>query len=1176
MKRWLAIFAVVCLGLPAWGQGGSQASSVLRSSAGAAGATVRVCVSTASGTPCSPLANIFTDAALTVPKSNPFAADAVGNYGYYASPRIYKEQVTVGGATFTQVVTVPEDGGFPLSGVIITRTSDGDNAGERLADCLASLPATGGTCDARSDVLTPIWNIDPFAGITKPVRVLLGAATIAVNVDVTVPVNITIEPYRGALFKVASGKTLRINGATLADRYQRIVDLSGGGTVFFSGGTAYPGWYGATANARATTHAEATASNATLVNTLDSPWVAEDVGKTIVLYSSTYSPGLKTTISAFTDTAHIVLASAPTSTTSVNAVWGTDDTAAIQAAMNSIPATTPNSAQNTLYFPAGIYMMSSPVVYSNASGLRVLGDGPASPSSLGNYNIVNGQPGGGTSLVWIGNVGGALGCTSASGVPPSGVDNALTNCTAAENYMMKLSGQFTLENINLQGSQRASHLLEVGGGDTSVSFGFVLRNVFGGYARQYGIVLGGTNADQPGNFGEALLENIELAYNGLPNSALLENDPTCGGNVFVRYNNGNFQKQWDTGFLGSSNDVDGCHHIFWYNGNFAILTNIYFAPKTGNGTSHSSLYYASTAGDHHTFDNLYDENGYFIHVAGGNHFDMRQVQLRKQPTTNPHFGGVFDTSVSVSMDGVNTAGLPIVFKAGGTLNHQGVDIGSTGLGAAALYKVDNCSTGGCITRSGSDVTMPAPGCTYVVNDWVQINAVADATYNGVFKVTSACSGGVYHVTNAAAVGASTTGGTSAIGCCIIAETATGFTPQDTSPFINYNALWNGFSASAADTFTAIVTNLAAKNAIVTVSAAFPGASGSSLPATIPAGWNFLDMRGGTPTFLGGPYAFGTVANPVTFGVEGITTFHKTGASNRTLALNSDSGSAVNISFTNNGSETFVVGASNGATKTFTIGSSTKTFFQFDDTNNTLQLGSGTGPTTINLQGPTKLVGGAISPSAAGGQTAGTGPLPFSSVYIGAAATNNVQLTATATSAKVATLPDNTGTIGELNLAQTWTATQTFSAAPVPSSAGGIDLGTGPLPWGHLYLGTAATNNYILTPAATAAARTVTINDPLANSTWRTEISGTQVLDIGSVVTATCSGNTGVSGDSSDVTVTGAAVGDSVLVTSAAALPAGTFLIGRVTATNTGRFQLCNLSGSNVDRASDTYTVRVFK
>src|SRR5271163_402212 len=49
-----------------------------------AGATITVCVATATGTPCAPLATIYTDATLTVTAPNPFQGDGIGNYPFYA------------------------------------------------------------------------------------------------------------------------------------------------------------------------------------------------------------------------------------------------------------------------------------------------------------------------------------------------------------------------------------------------------------------------------------------------------------------------------------------------------------------------------------------------------------------------------------------------------------------------------------------------------------------------------------------------------------------------------------------------------------------------------------------------------------------------------------------------------------------------------------------------------------------------------------------------------------------------------------------------------------------------------------------------------------------------------------------------------------------------------------
>lgn len=55
-------------------------------------ATIRVCNEPASGTPCTPLATIYSDPALTVPLANPFQADFYGNYVFYVPAGTYHVQ----------------------------------------------------------------------------------------------------------------------------------------------------------------------------------------------------------------------------------------------------------------------------------------------------------------------------------------------------------------------------------------------------------------------------------------------------------------------------------------------------------------------------------------------------------------------------------------------------------------------------------------------------------------------------------------------------------------------------------------------------------------------------------------------------------------------------------------------------------------------------------------------------------------------------------------------------------------------------------------------------------------------------------------------------------------------------------------------------------------------------
>jgi len=124
----------------------------------------------------------------------------------------------------------------------------------------------------------------------------------------------------------------------------------------------------------------------------------------------------------------------------------------------------------------------------------------------------------------------------------------------------------------------------------------------------------------------------------------------------------------------------------------------------------------------------------------------------------------------------------------------------------------------------------------------------------------------------------------------------------------------------------------------------------------------------------------------------------------------------------------------------------------------------------------------VSPSAAGTIGFGTNALPFTGVYIGNAATNNILLTGTATSAKTVTLPDATGTALVAASSPTANRIPKLSAGYIssdslltsnttdvsPSAAGTIGLGTNALPFTGIYIGNAATNNIQLTGTATAA------------------------------------------------------------------------------------------------------------
>jgi hypothetical protein len=93
----LALCVVVLFAATAvWAQG-SRHDDTVRGEQGipVAGATIVVCAQPANVTitPCTPLANLYTDATLTAPAPNPLTSDGLGNFHFYAAPGMYTMQV---------------------------------------------------------------------------------------------------------------------------------------------------------------------------------------------------------------------------------------------------------------------------------------------------------------------------------------------------------------------------------------------------------------------------------------------------------------------------------------------------------------------------------------------------------------------------------------------------------------------------------------------------------------------------------------------------------------------------------------------------------------------------------------------------------------------------------------------------------------------------------------------------------------------------------------------------------------------------------------------------------------------------------------------------------------------------------------------------------------------------
>ncbi len=122
-KLFILVLLVLCTATPARAQGSRKDDLVLNARGlPMAGATIRVCTAAATGQPCTPLANIFSDPALTQALANPTATDGLGNYSFYAAPGRYMIEISGTGITTKQLpnVILPSD---PTAPVFITITT---------------------------------------------------------------------------------------------------------------------------------------------------------------------------------------------------------------------------------------------------------------------------------------------------------------------------------------------------------------------------------------------------------------------------------------------------------------------------------------------------------------------------------------------------------------------------------------------------------------------------------------------------------------------------------------------------------------------------------------------------------------------------------------------------------------------------------------------------------------------------------------------------------------------------------------------------------------------------------------------------------------------------------------------------------------------------------------------
>ena len=208
-SRWKRIAAVigtiVALSVPvapAQGQG-TRKDDIVFNSRGVplAGATVRVCTMPASGQPCTPLAQIFSDAALTQALANPTTTDGLGNYFFYAAPGKYEIEISGPGITTKQSpnVILPSDPASPsLNGINWQNWPFSDvSASANSGAAIGLLPANGGAVNVPPHYRETFTSHINLGSGTQPVKYLLGQ-------DSLVTCNVTDASYCFKVFNASS------------------------------------------------------------------------------------------------------------------------------------------------------------------------------------------------------------------------------------------------------------------------------------------------------------------------------------------------------------------------------------------------------------------------------------------------------------------------------------------------------------------------------------------------------------------------------------------------------------------------------------------------------------------------------------------------------------------------------------------------------------------------------------------------------------------------------------------------------------------------------------------------------------------------------------------------------------------------------------------------------------
>jgi Pectate lyase superfamily protein len=178
-NAWLkrTLFALIACGICAFGSAssaraqGTRKDDVVFGPQGrpVGGALVAICTQPANATttPCSPLAGIFSDAALTQALANPLKTDGLGNYHFYAAPGKYTVQVYGPGLTTSVIpdVILPND---PMNPTVSSITTSGGVSAFSLT--LNGNLTVGGNANVTGSLSTGSFNPSAISTNTLSVK----------------------------------------------------------------------------------------------------------------------------------------------------------------------------------------------------------------------------------------------------------------------------------------------------------------------------------------------------------------------------------------------------------------------------------------------------------------------------------------------------------------------------------------------------------------------------------------------------------------------------------------------------------------------------------------------------------------------------------------------------------------------------------------------------------------------------------------------------------------------------------------------------------------------------------------------------------------------------------------------------------------------------------------------